>query len=61
MNESLASQQVVNAKLRAGADPSRRRSKRLQDLADAEGLLEDHPDLANELDDEERGQLGRLR
>ena len=52
---------LVRAKLRAGTDPSRRRSKRLQDLADAEGLLEDHPDLANDLDDEEREQLGRVR
>ena len=52
---------LVRAKLRAGADPGRRRSKRLQDLADAEGLLEDHPGLVSDLDDEEREQLGRVR
>lgn len=52
---------LVRARLRAGTDPSRRRSKRLQDLADAAGLLEDHPGLANDLDDEEREQPGRVR
>jgi len=31
---------LLHAKLRAAADPARRRSKRLQDLADAEALLE---------------------
>jgi hypothetical protein len=52
---------LLHEKLRAGADPERRRSKRLQDLADAEGLLEDRPALATELRDEERALLERYR
>jgi hypothetical protein len=34
---------LVRQNLRAGSDPARRRSKRLSDLVDAQGLL--HPDL----------------
>ncbi len=52
---------LLHEKLRAGADPARRRSKRLQDLADAEGLLEDHPALEAELRDEERELLEKYR
>lgn len=37
---------LAHAKLLAAADPERRRSKRLQDLADAQGLVEDHPEIA---------------
>ncbi len=37
---------LLHEKLRAASDPARRRSKRLQDLADAQGLLEATPDLA---------------
>src|SRR5262249_47817491 len=36
---------LLHEKLRAGSDPARRRSKRLQDLADAEALLEQTPAL----------------
>lgn len=46
---------LLHAKLRAAADPARRRSKRLQDLADAQSLLEQDPALAAELD-----ETGRL-
>ena len=40
---------LLHEKLRAGADPAPRRSKRLQDLADAQALLEVFPELASEL------------
>ena len=33
---------LLHEKLRAASDPARRRSKRLQDLADAQALLEQH-------------------
>jgi hypothetical protein len=46
---------LLRQKLGAGADPARRRAKRLQDLADAQALLEQQPDLAPSLSDEERG------
>jgi predicted nucleotidyltransferase len=52
---------LLHEKLRAAADPARRRSKRLQDLADAQSLLEVTPDLAGELTREERDALDRLR
>lgn len=55
----LAPADLLHAKLRAAADPARRRSKRIQDLADAVGLLEDHPDLSAELSPAERGVLAR--
>jgi hypothetical protein len=48
---------LIRARLRAAADPARRRSKRLQDLADACGLAEDHPDVLATLTDEERARL----
>lgn len=51
---------LLHEKLRAAADPARRRSKRLQDLADAESLLEATPDLATELTTAERLLLQRL-
>lgn len=51
---------LLHEKLRAGADPARRRSKRLQDLADAQSLLESDPGLATELTAEERALVGRL-
>ena len=54
-------EELLHEKLRAGSDPSRRRSKRLQDLADAEGLLEDRPGLEAELRDDERALLARYR
>ena len=51
---------LLREKLRAGTDPARRRSKRLQDLADAQALLEQRPELANALTSEERAILAKL-
>ena len=51
---------LLHEKLRAGSDPARRRSKRLQDLADAEALMETNPDLGRELRPEEKALLGQL-
>jgi hypothetical protein len=51
---------LFHEKLRAGSDPARRRSKRLQDLADAQGLLESDPSLAAELSEAERRVLDKL-
>src|SRR5262245_23281068 len=51
---------MLHAKLRAGGDPARRRSKRLQDLADAEALLEADPGLVRELTAAEKALLDRL-
>jgi hypothetical protein len=51
---------LLHEKLRAGADPARRRSKRLQDLADAQSLLEDEPALWAELSPTERALLDRV-
>jgi hypothetical protein len=51
---------LLHEKLRAGSDPARRRSKRLQDLADAQALLESTPALVSELTAPERALLGRL-
>ncbi len=53
----LAPLDLLRAKLRAAADPARRRSKRLLDLADAQGLVEDHPELEGELTTEEQRLL----
>jgi hypothetical protein len=52
---------LLRAKLRAAADPAPRRSKRLLDLADAQGLVEEHGDLTAALDPGERGILEHLR
>ena len=57
----LAPLDLLRAKLRAAADPARRRSKRLLDLADAQGLVEDHPDLLPELAPADRAVLEQLR
>jgi hypothetical protein len=51
---------LLHAKLRSAADPARRRSKRLQDLADAQALIESTPPLEQELSPEERSLLDRL-
>src|ERR1700688_2216367 len=51
---------LMHEKLRAAADPARRRSKRLQDLADAQALVEADPAAAAGLTDEERATLHRL-
>ena len=51
---------LLHEKLRAGSDPARRRSKRLQDLADAQGLLEETPELRSELSAAEQAVLDAL-
>lgn len=51
---------LLHEKLRAGSDPAWRRSKRLQDLADAQALVESNPSLLVELTPEERAVLDRL-
>jgi hypothetical protein len=51
---------LLHEKLRAASDPARRRSKRLQNLADAQALLEAFPDLARELTADERVWLDQL-
>jgi len=48
---------LLREKLRAGSDPARRRSKRMQDLADAHALVEADPGLAAALSDRERELL----
>jgi hypothetical protein len=48
---------LLREKLRAAADPARRRSKRFQDLADVQALLEATPELAGALSPEERARL----
>ncbi|MEO8055778.1 MAG: nucleotidyl transferase AbiEii/AbiGii toxin family protein [Acidobacteriota bacterium] len=50
---------LVRSKLRAAADPAGRPSKRLRDLADAQGLLERDPDLERQLSEAERTLLRR--
>lgn len=51
---------LLHEKLRAGSDPARRRSKRLQDLGDAQALLEETPALRMEMTEAERGLLDSL-
>jgi len=51
---------LLREKLRAGLDPARRRSKRLQDLADAQALLEQEPELGRALTADQRDVLDRL-
>jgi hypothetical protein len=51
---------LLHEKLRAASDPARRRSKRLQDLADVQALLEATPELEHELTVEERALLDQL-
>jgi hypothetical protein len=51
---------LLHEKLRAGSDPARRRSKRLQDLADAQALLEQDPGLRDRLSAAERAILDKL-
>lgn len=53
-------QDLLHEKLRAGSDPARRRSKRLQDLSDVQSLLEEDPDLMNDLTPEERALLAAI-
>jgi len=51
---------LLHEKLRGGRDAAPRRSKRLQDLADAQSLLEQDPTLAGELTPEEKALLDTL-
>lgn len=51
---------LLHEKLRAGTDPARRRSKRLQDLADAQAILEETPQLRDELTPAEQAVLDAL-
>jgi len=51
---------LVRQKLRAGSDPARRRSKRLSDLVDAQGLLETFPELRDRLTPEDLAVLDQL-
>jgi len=51
---------LLHEKLRAGSDPAHRRSKRLQDLADVQALLEQRPGLQAQLTEAERMLLDRL-
>lgn len=51
---------LLHEKLRAASDPTCRRSKRLQDLADAHALLESTPALEQELTDEEHAVLDQV-
>jgi hypothetical protein len=51
---------LLREKLRSGSDPARRRSKRLQDLADAQSLLEETPELRRELTEHEQTVLAAL-
>jgi hypothetical protein len=51
---------LLHEKLRAGSDPARRRSKRLQDLADAQAILEETPDLRDQLTPAEQATLDAL-
>ena len=51
---------LLHEKLRAGSDPARRRSKRLQDLVDAEAIIEENPALGEELGEREKALLAQL-
>jgi hypothetical protein len=48
---------LLHAKLRAGSDPARRRTKRMQDILDAHVLIDEHPELEVELTNAERAIL----
>jgi hypothetical protein len=48
---------LLRAKLRAAADVARRKSKRMQDLADVQSLIEQYPDLESQLTADERSRL----
>ncbi len=50
---------TIHGKMRALADPARRQSKRIKDLADIAHLVEAHPQLWDLLSDELKGQVKR--
>ncbi len=51
---------LLREKLRAGSDPARRRSKRMQDLADVQALIESDATLRAALTPEQRALLDRI-
>src|SRR5438874_7101048 len=51
---------LLHERIRAGSDPARRGSRRLQAFADAEAILEESPGLRDELDERERALLDAL-
>jgi len=51
---------LLDEKVRAGRDAARRRSTLIQDLADAQSLIEQNPELERELTREQRELLDRL-
>jgi hypothetical protein len=51
---------LLHEKIRAGSDPARRGSKRLQDFADAKAIIEEAPELRAELSESERAVLDSL-
>lgn len=53
--------EFVRAKLRAGAEPQRRRTKALRDLVDLETILEENPDLDARLGTGDRALLSLAR
>ena len=55
----ISARELVRIKLRACGDPARRRSKRLQYLADATSVVEAQPEVRGSLSDEERIALDR--
>lgn len=57
LGRNLAAAGTRYAKLRAAGDPARRRSKRLQDLGDAQALVEDHPALRDALSPDDAASL----
>jgi hypothetical protein len=48
---------TLKGKMKAWADPDKRQSKRIKDLADVARLIEAHPDLWTLLSDGLKGQL----
>jgi hypothetical protein len=52
--------ELLHAKLCAAVDPARRKSKRTQDLADAQALVEGHPLLQTEFTEAEKSLLDFL-
>lgn len=56
----IAREDLVRAKLRAAADPARRRSKRMQDITDIATLLEEHPEVEPMLTESERSRIASL-
>jgi nucleotidyltransferase AbiEii toxin of type IV toxin-antitoxin system len=56
----ISAADLLHEKLRSGRDAARRRTKRHQDLVDAETLLDAHPELERHLSADERALIERL-